>query len=161
MTEKGPMGFSANDRSSTHVSEVVGPVPSPGYPLNPTTRIFFIFIYIKKKILKIYAVFWKFSEMGVCRPPLGDMPPCHPLHGQPGPVAHPVGDRDLFVIKIFTTRLLGDLFVIKIFTSRHGGQVATPSPVPPGRQGPPRLYKPRSPLKSSFGAQKSRKKREG
>ena len=37
----------------------------------------------------------------------GCLPPPHwatgPLHG---PVAHPEGDRDPFVIKIFTTRLL-------------------------------------------------------
>ena len=58
----------------------------------------FVFFNIKNKISKIYTVFRNFQKW-VSAAPLAT----GPLHG---PVAHPGGDRDPFVIKIFTTRLL-------------------------------------------------------
>ena len=60
----------------------------------------FSFLYLKKlKFQKYMSVLENFKNI--------PRSPSHratgPLHG---PVAHPEGDRDLFVIKIFTTRLL-------------------------------------------------------
>ena len=59
----------------------------------------FFFIFIFNFFKKIYAVFGNFQKWVPAAPHWAT----GPLHG---PVAHPEGDRDLFVIKIFTTRLL-------------------------------------------------------
>jgi len=64
-----------------------------------TVCAFFFFIFKKIKISKIYVHFGKFQKYTSVAPHRAT----GPLHG---PVAHPEGDRDPFVIKIFTTRLL-------------------------------------------------------
>ena len=93
----------------------------------------FSFLYLKKQNFKNICRFWKFSEMGACRPPVGDRPlawACRPSRGRQGPICN----------KNIYDQTSGDLFVIKISTSRLGGPVARGtgdrSPPPPSGDRP-------------------------